>query len=396
MASLEIISFEKALETVMDSSFRTRTESIPFTSSLGRILAQDLKSDMDMPPFDRSTVDGFACRRSDLGSELEIIETIPAGKSALKKIEEGECSRIMTGAPVPHGADSVIMVEDSIILPTGKMKFTGKYSKPNISIRGEDIKCGDFVLKTGKQISPQDIAVIASVGCTSISVSKLPVAGIISSGDELVEPDKKPDISQIRNSNAYQLLAQVQRSGGSGRYFGIACDDEEATFKIVEKAIEECDIVLISGGVSMGDFDFVPSVLERAGVKIIFSRVNVQPGKPTTFGIHPRCLVFGLPGNPVSSFIQFELLVRPLIFRMMGGKWSPVDIELPMKVSYKRKSADRMGLIPVIITEERRVLPVEYHGSAHIISMSVAHGIVIIPSGKNVINQGEIVSVRQI
>jgi len=393
---MEMISYEKAYETVIASAFSTGTESIPFTSSLDRILAQDITSDMDMPPFDKSTVDGFACRRSDIGSELEIIETIPAGKRPLKKVSEWECSRIMTGAPVPQGADCVIMVEDSVILPSGKMKFTGNYSKPNISIRGEDIKNGDAVLKSGKQITPQDIAVLASAGCTSVLVSRLPFVGIISSGDELVEPNEKPDVSQIRNSNGYQLLAQVQRSGGSGRYYGIARDDEKATFKIVQKAVSECNIVLISGGVSMGDFDFVPSILERAGVKILFSRVNVQPGKPTTFGIHPRCLVFGLPGNPVSSFIQFELLVRPLIFKMMGNQWSPVNINLPMKVSYKRRSSDRMGLVPVIITEERLVLPVEYHGSAHIVSMSVAHGVITIQAGENEINKGEIVSVRQI
>ncbi|HBH85581.1 MAG: hypothetical protein A2X05_01985 [Bacteroidetes bacterium GWE2_41_25] len=393
---MEMISFEQADKTVMDSAFSTGTEYLPFTSSPGRVLAQDVISDMDMPPFDKSTVDGFACRRSGLASELEIIETIPAGKLPAKRVGEGECSRIMTGAPVPKGADCIIMVEDSVILPSGKMKFTGKYSKPNISIKGEDIKTGEVVLKSGKQISPQDIAVIASVGCTSLLVSRFPVVGIISSGDELVEPSEKPGVTQIRNSNAYQLLAQVERTGGTGKYYGIARDDEKATLEIVEKAISECDIVLITGGVSMGDFDFVPSVLERAGVKLLFSRVNVQPGKPTTFGVHPRCLVFGLPGNPVSSFIQFEYLVKPLIFRMMGNQWRPLTIELPMHVSYKRRSSDRLGLVPVIITEERQVLPVEYHGSAHITSLSVADGIIAIPAGKIAINKGEVVSVRLI
>ena len=391
-----MISFDEAYKTVMAAAFSTGIESVPFTGSLGRILAQDVKSDMEMPPFDKSTVDGFACRRSDLGSELEIIETIPAGKLPLKKVGAGECSRIMTGAPLPKGADCVIMVEESRVLSSGRMKFTGEYSKPNISPQGEDIRNGELVLRSGKQITPQDIAVIASVGCTSLSVSRMPVAGIISSGDELVEPSFKPDVSQIRNSNGYQLLAQVQRAGGTGKYYGIARDDEQATYEIVTKAVSECNIVLITGGVSMGDFDFVPAVLERAGVKLIFSRVNVQPGKPTTFGIHQKCVVFGLPGNPVSSFIQFELLVRPLIFRMMGSNWNPVTTELPMQESYSRRSSDRMGIIPVIITETKEVLPVEYHGSAHILSMSVAHGIITVPEGKSIINKGEIVSVRQI
>ena len=152
-----------------------------------------------------------------------------------------------------------------------------------------------------------------SVGCTSVVVSKKPVVAVISSGDELVEPFIKPGVSQIRNSNAYQLLAQLLRAGALGKYYGIARDDKEATYELLKQAIAECDIVLITGGVSMGDFDFIPGVMERAGVKILFSRINVQPGKPTTFGIHPDAIVFGLPGNPVSSFTQFEMLVRPLI-----------------------------------------------------------------------------------
>lgn len=393
---MEMISFEEAYKTVIDSAFSTGNELVPFTESPGRILAQDVMSDMDMPPFDKSSMDGFACRKDDLDSELEIIETIPAGKRPLKTVGKGECSRIMTGAPVPNGADSVILVEDSVITPSGKMRFTGKYLKQNISIRGEDIKKGDVVLKSGKQITPQDIAVIASVGCTSLLVSKFPVVGVISSGDELVEPHLSPDVSQIRNSNAYQILAQLRRTGGTGIYYGIARDDEEVTFKIIERALTECDIVLITGGVSMGDFDFIPSVLVRAGVNILFSRVNVQPGKPTTFGIRDRSLVFGLPGNPVSSFIQFEMLVRPLILKMMGNSRRQVSIALPMKEEYKRRSSDRMGLIPVIITDESCVLPVEYHGSAHINSYSCADGIISIPAGKIMINKGERVSVIQI
>jgi molybdopterin molybdotransferase len=218
----------------------------------------------------------------------------------------------------------------------------------------------------------------------------------MSSGDELVEPDKVPGKSQIRNSNAWQLMAQVKVAGAIGKYYGIARDDEEETFLLVKQAIAENDIVLITGGVSMGDFDFVPSVLERAGVKILFSRVKVQPGKPTTFGVHSKALVFGLPGNPVSSFIQFELLVRPLIYRMMGCQWNPLVIQLPMKGSFTRRFAERMSWVPVVITGDGLVSPVEYHGSAHINSLSEADGIIAIPVGTKKIEKGEIVGVRQI
>jgi molybdopterin molybdotransferase len=191
-------------------------------------------------------------------------------------------------------------------------------------------------------------------------------------------------------------LAQIKRAGANAKYAGIARDDKEATYIIVKEAISENDILLITGGVSMGDFDFVPSVLERAGVEILFSRVNVQPGKPTTFGVHARALVFGLPGNPVSSFTQFELLVRPLICIMMGYQWNPPSISLPMKDSYARKSGDRLGWIPVTITGEGAVSAVEYHGSAHISSFVRADGIISLPVGKLSIAKGEIVSVRQV
>ncbi len=393
---MEMITFDKAHEIVMSSSFRLESETIPFTDSLNRVLAENIQSDMDMPPFNKATVDGFACRRADLESELSIIETIAAGSYPGKKVNEGECSGIMTGAAVPVGADMVFMVEDSVRLQTGKVKFTGSFYKENIAIKGEDIKKGDSVLHSGIMIRPQHIAVMASVGCTSVSVSKIPVVSVISSGDELVEPDEKPGIAQIRNTNAYQLMAQVQRAGASGRYCGIARDDAEETYDIIKRAIVESDIVLITGGVSMGDFDFVPAVLERAGVNILFSRVNVQPGKPTTFGIHPDALVFGLPGNPVSSFTQFELLVRPLIYKMMNYNWEPETVELKMAKDFSRKSADRLAWIPVIITKEKLVFPVEYHGSAHISALSSADGIISMDPGKNVIEKGELVSVRQI
>lgn len=393
---MDIISFEKAFETVMNSAFVTGTETVSFTDSLNRVLAADITSDMDIPPFNKATVDGFACRKTDMGADLEIIETIPAGSQPRRAISGYQCSRIMTGAVIPVGADMVFMVEDSAILPSGKVRYTGSSAKENISVKGEDIKTGDLVLKPGNLIRPQEIAVMASVGCTSVTVSKMPVVAVISSGDELVEPSEKPGLSQIRNSNAYQLMAQIHRAGAIGKYMGIAGDDEEITYTLVKRAISESDLVLITGGVSMGDFDFVPSVMEKAGVKILFSRVNVQPGKPTTFGIHPEALIFGLPGNPVSSFIQFELLVRPLICKMMGYQWDPVTIPLPAKELFSRKSADRQAWIPVMITSEALVSQVEYHGSAHMLSLSLADGIISMQVGKKTIEKGEVVNVRQV
>jgi molybdopterin molybdotransferase len=392
----DLITFDRAYEIVMDSDFRTEDEVIAFTDAPGRILSGDVISDIDMPPFNKAAVDGFACRKEDLGEDLDIIETIPAGKWPEKRNGKNQCSRIMTGAALPEGCDCVIMVEDTEILSSGKVRYKGISAKKNFAQKGEDVMKGDKVLFSGKLILPQDIAVMASVGQVSVRVRRKPGIGVISTGDELVEPEERPGISQIRNSNASQLIAQITGSGGSGRYYGIARDNEEETLDLVKRAILENEIVIITGGVSMGDFDFVPSVLERAGVRILFSRVAVQPGKPTTFGLHSNACVFGLPGNPVSSFIQFEMLVKPLIYKMMGHVFQPNEIQLPMKEKFKRSYSGRMALIPVRITDDRLVAPVEYHGSAHILALSKADGIIKLPLGINIIEKGEIVSVRQI
>ena len=391
-----MIEFEEAFKIVMGSVFETERETVPFTDSCQRILAEDIASDMDLPPFNRSAVDGFACHRQEINEDLEIVEVIAAGKEPVNKVGRNQCSKIMTGAIVPEGCDIVFMVEDSENLRNDKVRFTGTDPKINISFKGEDVRKGQVVLKGTKIIKPQDIAIMASVGHIMVQVKKKPLIGIISTGDELIHPSAFPGISQIRNSNAYQLGAQVTRAGGEVIDYGIAPDNEAITYTIIEKAIDKNDIVLITGGVSMGDFDFVPSVLRRTGVKILFDRVNVQPGKPTTFGVHSEALVFGLPGNPVSSFIQFEMLVRPLINRMMGYVWIPGGFDGPMAVDFERKSSDRLGLIPVKINENKEIVPVVYHGSAHIAALSYADGIIALKPGIRSLKKGEIVNVRQI
>lgn len=391
-----MITFEGAFEIVMESVFQTETETISFSGSCGRILDEDIASDIDMPPFNRSAVDGYACHRIDISNDLEILEVIAAGKEPVKMVGKNQCSNVMTGAIVPDGCDIVVMVEETENLPNGKIRFTGNDPKINISFKGEDVRTGDVVLRKGKYIQPQDIAVMASVGRTKIKVKKKPKVGILSTGDELVDPSDQPGISQIRNSNAYQLVAQVTRAGGVGMDLGIAPDNKNITYEMIKHAIDESDIVIITGGVSMGDFDFVPSVLERAGVKILFDQVNVQPGKPTTFGIHSKAIVFGLPGNPVSSFIQFELLVRPLISSMMGHGWIPGECKLPMAADYERKTSVRLGFIPVAISKNKEVIPVLFHGSAHITALSYTDGIIALKPGIKYLKKGEIVNVRQI
>jgi len=366
-----MISIEKAYGIVLQNAHPLETEKVLFTDSLGRILAENVKSDIEMPPFDKSAMDGYACRKEDLNNTLEIIEVIPAGKTPEKTIGKNQCANIMTGAPIPEGADCVVQVELTEELDGKTVKINEIPARNNISFKGEDVKVGTKVLEKGIKIEAQHIAVFAAVGYTYVLVYRKPRVGIISTGDELVEPQNKPSLSQIRNSNGYQLIGQVKACGAIANYIGIAEDTPEDTFNKVSKALAENDIVLLTGGVSMGTFDFVPQVLEKAGVKIEFDAIAVKPGKPTTFGMADKKFCFGLPGNPVSSFVQFDLLVKPLIYTLMGQIYKPLDIQMTLGVDFKRRNPDRKAYFPIII-ENGKIFPVDYHGSAHIHALSSA------------------------
>ena len=393
-----MIKFEEAFDIVLNSAqFTFETEKIDFTESLGRILAEDVHSDINMPPFDKSAMDGFACRKEDIKNELETIEVLPAGKIPEKSVGGNQCTKIMTGAIIPEGADCVIMVEHTETTSENRIRFTAENTRTNICYFAEDIKKGELVLKKGIEIKPQHIAVMASVGYVQPLVSKQAKVGIISTGDELVEPSEFPAKSQIRNSNGYQLIAQVKRAGAIANYIGVAEDSEKITFDTITNALKENDIVLLTGGVSMGDFDFVPEIMKQCGVDIKFRSMAVQPGKPTIFGtFNENKFIFGLPGNPVSSYTQFELLARPLILKLMGISEFPTKLRLPMGSEYKRRKSVRKSFIPINISKEGKVYPVDYHGSAHIHSYVFADGVISIEIGKEILEIGEMVDVRQI
>ncbi len=385
--------FEEALQQVIDNCTKSATEKIVLYQALGRVLAEDVVSDMDMPPFDKSAMDGFAIRESDIHKELEIIETVAAGQTPKLEVKPGTATRIMTGAPIPKGADCVIEVELSELVTEHTVKFSG-HSKGNIVAKASDINLGDLVLSKGQIIDARHIAVMATVGCTHPTVFKQPLVGIISTGDEIVEPEIKPNLSQIRNSNGHQLVAQVVQSNAIPKYYGIVKDSYQATYAAIENGINECDVLILTGGVSMGDFDFVPKIMVDLGVKLLFDRVAVQPGKPTTFGTKGNKLIFGLPGNPVSSFVQFEIMVKPAIYQMMGIIEKKKNISLPLAEAYSRKKDDRKAFIPIKLTDKSTVIPTEYHGSAHINSLTESHGFAIIEIGVKELKEGELVNVR--
>jgi molybdopterin molybdotransferase len=388
-----MISFEEALNIVLSHGKTIGTEHIPLQNCLNRTLSEDILSDIDMPPFNKSAMDGYACRKEDLDNELEVIEEIPAGKVPVKRIEKNQCSRIMTGAMVPEGADFVLMQEHAEEV-YGKITCSTKSNHANICYCGEDVKKGDVVLEAGLYILPQHIAVLASVGAINPLVYKIPSVSVISTGNELVEPNQKPMIAQIRNSNGYQLISQVVQRGITPNYLGIVKDNKILLQQTLTIAIENHDLILISGGVSVGDYDYVPQVLNDLGVEILFHGLTAKPGKHLLFGKKDHHFIFGLPGNPVSSFVQFELLVRPFINGMMGKATRKSILELPLEESYIRKKNHTLDFIPVKITPEHTALPIDYHGSAHIHSYTKADAIMEIPIGVSQIIKGEIVHVR--
>ena len=391
-----MILFEEALEIAMASARPVGTERVELRGALDRILAEDVASDMDMPPFDKSAMDGCACRKGDLGNELAIVETIPGGSVPKKSIGENQCAKIMTGAMVPPGADCVIMVEYTENPTENTVRFTGQETRDNICVKAEDIKAGDVVLRKAERITPAHVALLASVGCARPLVSRKARVGIIATGNELVEPDQCPPPSHIRNSNGYQLVAQAERMAVAPRYHGIAKDSEEALDAIVEEAVAGSDMILLSGGVSMGEFDLVPDALRRNGFELLFEKVAIKPGMPTVFGVSNRALCLGLPGNPVSTFVLFEVLVKPLLFKMMGHDFKPRNIVMPLGKAVKRKKTNRMSWMPVVLSDTGGIVPVEYHGSAHIHSLCSADGLISMPVGVAEIKQGTNVHVRPV
>jgi molybdopterin molybdotransferase len=391
-----MLSFEKALDIVLRSARPLGVERVALAESANRVLAEDVASDMDMPPFNKSAMDGYACRRADLADELTVVETIPAGYTPTESIGPGQCAKIMTGGVVPEGADCVIMKEYVETPTDGTIRFNGDETKDNICLRGEDIKAGDIVLRKGVLLRPQHVAVLASVGRAEPLVSKMARVGIIATGSELVDPAAACKPCQIRNSNSFQLAVQAQREGAAATNYGITEDTEDAIDETFKKVAADNDVVIISGGVSVGDFDFVPDILKRNNVELLFEGVAVKPGKPSVFGVSEDVYCFGLPGNPMSTYVQFEILIKPFLYRLMGCEYEHENIRLPLAEAIERRKTERQAWFPAAITEAGTVKLIEYHGSAHINSLCSADGLIYMDVGVSRIEKGTTVPVRLI
>jgi len=396
MSAKPLTLFEDAMRTVQGQAGFLGSERVSLEEAVDRILAEDIRSDIDMPPFDKSAMDGYACRREDLAEVLSVIEIIPAGQAPTRQVGRGECAQIMTGAGVPEGADCVVPVEVTESAGEGTVRFTGGDLRDNICRRAEDIREGDILLRNGERITPQAVAVLATVGATTPLVARRPLVAVMATGNELVEPDMKPGTAQIRNSNGHQLREQVIKAGAMPRYLGIARDTEEDLNRMIGDAVSANDVILLSGGVSMGKFDLVPGVLEKNGFDLLFSKIAVKPGKPTVFGVGSNTFCFGLPGNPVSTFVIFEIIVKPFLLKLMGHDYRPFVVPLRLAETVRRRKSNRDQWMPVERVGLDAVRAIEYHGSAHLNAMTEAEGLICMPRGSTEIEKGSIVNVRPI
>jgi molybdopterin molybdotransferase len=300
----------------------------------------------------------------------------------------------MTGSMVPEGADYILMKEHAELIASGKIRCIKKGVSDNICYQGEDVRIGDSILKPGTRLLPVHIAMLASVGCINPFVYRMPAVAVISTGNELVQPGQKPGKALIRDSNGYQLVAQVSQFGLFGDYLGIVKDSKSALKDVLTRALERYELLLISGGVSVGDYDYVPEVLDMLHVETFFHGMHVRPGKRLLFGKREGHYVVGMPGNPVSSLIQFEVLVKPLMNRLVGCTDKPLRFLLPLEKDYSRIKKETLSFVPVRLTEAGTVISLEYHGSAHIHAYTGADGIMEIPLGVSELKKGDLVNVR--
>ncbi len=395
----ELLPVDRALQIVLDAAPVLPFEEVAMDEAPGRYVQEEVRADRDYPDFDKSMMDGYAVMAADLRDglrPLRIVQEIPAGidPARLIPVTPGTASRIMTGAPVPPGADAVLIVEETGPVsgdPDSIRPKSAVAPEANLARRGADVRKGEILIRPGEYIGPGEIGVLASCGRTRVKVGGRPRLAIIATGDELVEPDRTPGPGRIRNSNGPLLRALARRAGVSARYLGIAPDDEGPLRRMMEDGLGD-DLLVLSGGVSMGLYDLVGKALRSLGVELLFEKVAIKPGRPFTFGRRGPALVFGCPGNPVSTYVIFQVFARPALRRMMG---SPEAVRAPVRGILKtpvRQRPGRTGYFQARArftgsTYEVEVFPSS--GSADFVSCARGNALAIVPARAGSMAPGE-------
>jgi molybdopterin molybdotransferase len=393
-----MIAVEEAQQRVLDEVEVLGAERVAFNESLGRVLREDIKAPRDVPDGDNTAMDGYAVRAEDIANapvKLKVIENLPAGTVATKRVEPGTAIRIMTGALMPEGADTVAHVEITDAGSEIVNVFEPLKRATNIRKRGEDMHAGDVVLGDGTPIHAAEVGVLASVQKADVLVGRRPSVAILSTGDEIIDVGDEMAPGKVVNSNSYSLAALVREAGGVPRMIGIVADNREATIAAIESALAS-DFIISSGGVSVGAYDFVKDALDALGAETKFWQVAMKPGKPVVLSRLRGKLYFGLPGNPVSCMVSFLLFIAPAIRKAMGQTANLLPPIVMTRVDAALKSrGDRRNYVRVrVVARDRELvsLPMASQGSGVSTSMVQANGLVILETGITSIDAGSMLA----
>jgi molybdopterin molybdotransferase len=398
-----MISLEEALKTILEGIQPLGCEKIPITTALDCVIGEDIVSGRTIPPLANSAMDGYAVIAADTAFAskekpvaLDVLEDVPAGRVATQPIRKGQAIRIMTGAPLPEGADAVVRVEDTEADKKRVKIFVSAAAGLDIREAGEDVKTDERVISKGTVLRPAEIGMLAALGRSYVSVHQRPVVAVVSTGDELVEVDEVPGPGMIVNSNGYSLAALVLEAGGIPLQVGIARDNREdllAKFKTAARA----DVVISSGGVSVGDYDLVKDIMAEIGSRIQFWRVAMRPGRPLAFGLLEGKPLFGLPGNPVSSMVSFEQFIRPSILKMRGYRNIFCKaIRAEMTEGFTKKKGLTYFLRARVEYREGKYYAstTGEQGSGILKSMVLANGLIVLPEEVQALKPGDMVAVQ--
>lgn len=388
-----MITLDKAYQLInfVLGKMRLPTEKISVHDALNRIVTEDQLSLLDLPPFHKSAMDGYSIIAKDKHDKYKLIETVAAGEIPKKKLTAGTAIKVMTGSPVPQAARQVIPVENTSCI--GNMVYVNKYDKKrHICNRGEDVGCGNKIVPASAKLNPLAIANLIACGISAVNVYQRPHVAIISTGNEIVDTIEQITPGKIMNSNGPMLKALCDKFNYKVTGYYTVPDGIGRTVAILKSALSNADIVILSGGVSMGDFDYVKNAIKKLEFKLHFDKVAIKPGKPTVFASNQKQqLVFALPGNPVSAYLTFYLFVVRAI-DLMSGKLQPIkNILLPLHKNFSRTGAKRLEFVPCYRLQNGSVAAIEFHGSAHLAALLKADGFFKVPIDVNEIRMGTMV-----
>lgn len=394
-----VLTYEEALQKLLEKVPQPRVVRLPLELTRGRILACEVRADLDLPPFRKSFMDGYAVRSSEVSPapvRLKVIGTVAAGDFEERRIGAGQAAQVMTGAPVPPGADAVQVVEKTRKVSSSVVEILESVNKgENIAPKGSEVVSGTVALERGRVVGAAEVGVLATLGRKTVEVYSEPSAAVISTGNELVKIDQQPRLGQIRNSNSHLLWAQCGELGLEATILPIVPDHPEKIRAALRAGLEK-DLVLLSGGVSMGEFDFVSRVLAEEGLEIFFHKVALKPGKPVLVGRKGGHMVFGLPGNPVSAFVTFELFVRPVVRKWMGFKQFGLQRVRAELLQCVQQKPGRLFFKPAHTFwrgDGFRVQPMETKGSSDLVGFSRADSLLVMDAETTRLEEGARVDV---